>query len=1491
MEAHPEISFDSWCVVEVRGALDEASLGRAAAAVQTTHEILQTRFRRVPGMAIPVQEIHPSAVRLVRYEAAGPGALEAWLEERWRKAGGLPAEGTAPLTLTWIEAATERSVLALELSGPCGDGLTVVNLVRGLALAYGALASGAHEPKAEAVQYADVAEVFNDLAESEEAEAARSLWQPPAGLGETGSLPFPSAVGPAAGPGFVRRALELPAARIAQLTDRAEELGADPADLVEAAWLVLLTRHSEGHPVPWLHLFSGREYEGLDTAAGPFARLLPLFCGGAPRLSFAEWVIRLRDARMSAQERQDLFDPGAIPAAGAPNGARVAFEALELPPLQAAGEPSWRFLRIHWRIGLPALTLRYFHGPGTGDLELIFDSNRMLAAGAVHLLNQLVTLLGHALDSPFRAVAGLALEEGAAPGQTGPAAPFRDLRQEIARRAAETPELVAVEAPEGTWTYRDLDERASRLARRLALLGVRRESVVGVAMGRQRDLVVALLAVLEAGGAYLPLDPEHPPERLNHLLKDAGAGWILVGEGLPIPPVQAPVEVLTMAQLNVGETTEPRSFPPADPRQLAYVLYTSGTTGRPKGVMVEHGSLWNYLAWIRDHLLPTVDWLPMTSRPTFDASLKQIFGPLLRGRSLWCLPQAALDDPASLVRALAKRRRVALNVVPSVWRAVLDVLESAGAANLEASLTALWVGGEAMTQEDLARTFQRFPRLEVRNLYGPTEATANLCAGALRPQSPPRLGKPLDGCRAEILDPDLKRQATGVAGELAAAGIAVARGYLGMPGRTAASFLPDPYARAEGSRLYLTGDRARRDASGELEFLGRRDRQVKLRGIRIELGEVENSLLRLSEVTECAVDLRDLPAGVGLVAWVVPTGQSSLETLREAAARELPAALVPARFVSVLALPRTSGGKVDFRALPEPEADAAEHRSPRTPVEEVVAGFWCELLGLDSAGMARIGLDDNFLALGGHSLLAVQLLSRIHSAFAVDLPLRDILDAADLEVLAARIEKARNASPPPPMATLEPGAEDYRPMSFSQERLWFLAQLEPTSPAYNIPASLRLEGEVDPGRLQRALGLVAARHEVLRTRYPTKEGRPVREILAQGPELQGVVDLSSLAPAQRQRATERWIANEAVAPFDLGRDLPVRLRLLRTGPGEWILLATLHHIVSDGWSSRLLLQDLARAYQSEALEPAPFQYADYAAWQRDWFSGETLERRRSFWRNRLSGCRPTTVPTDRPRPPVLSSRGAVVRRELAAELVSGLKTLSRQRGVTLFMTTLAAFKVVLRYLSGSQDIVVGTDAVNRHRPGSPEVMGLFVNQLVLRTQLAAGIDFSEALRRVRETTLTAYDHQDLPFNLLVEAVQPERNLSRNPLFQVMFAYLNLPPLPARLGNLELTSLQPETDTAVFDLSVYLKDRPTGLQGVLRYSTDLFETATIERLWELFERVLVAVVEDAEISLDSLDRILGDFDQQRSQGEAAAAQQAAGRKLRSRSDRRSRSKSI
>ncbi len=1490
MEACPEVSFDSWCVVEVEGSLDVAVLQRAAASVVASHEILQTRFCRVPGMAVPVQEVVPATAPRVVVGEGGSGALEVWLQERVHKKGGLPSEDTAPLTLVLIENEPDRSVFALEICGPCGDGITALNLVADLSRSYEALRSASPEPESEVVQYADVAEVFNDLVASEDGEEARKLWQRSESASEPTPLPFQAAALRSSAErggfrAFKRCSLELPAVQARALEGRATELEALPADLVEAAWALLLARHGEGLPRRSLHLFAGREYEGLEAAAGPFARLLPLPWAADPRLSFADLVRQLREARLSAEDRQDFFDLDASPGAGSGEALSTAFEALEVPPLWVPGDSRWRVLRVHWRVGVAALTLRYFHRPGAGYLELLFDSSRTEPAGADHLLKQLNHLLKEALENPTRGATDLRLQAASASSAVQPAPPFQSVRLEVARRAEETPELPAVEAPEGIWTFEELDRRATRLARHLLHRGVRRESVVGVATGRQRDLAVALLAVLEAGGAYLPLDAEQPPERLARLLRDAGARWVLVGEGVSWPAVEADVEVLQVAPEAAPESADVGSFTSPDPEQLAYVLYTSGTTGQPKGVMVEHRSLWNYLAWVRDHLLQEVDWVPLTARPTFDASLKQIFGPLLRGRSIWCLPEATLDHPAHLAAALARRQNVALNVVPSLWRGILDFLESDGAPSLGGCLSALWVGGEAMMPEDLVRTFELFPSLAVRNLYGPTEATANLTAGPLLEGSPVRLGQPLNGCRGEVVDSScLQVQAAGVAGELVAAGLGVARGYVGTAAQTAAVFLPDPFSSDPGARMYRTGDRVRRDAFGELEFLGRRDRQIKLRGIRIELEEIERNLLQLPDVAECAVDLRAFPGGVGLVAWVVPARESSPASLRSAAAGRLPMPLVPGRFVEVSSLPRTSGGKVDLSALPDPEQVKGERRLPRTPAEEVLAGFWCDLLGVDA-----VGLDDNFLSLGGHSLLAVQLLSRIQSALRIDLPLREVLDADNLEELAVRVEKARSAPAPPPVRPLAEGVEDCRPLSFSQERLWFLAQLEPSSPTYNIPASLHLVGDLDPVRLQQALVAVAARHEVLRTRYPTVKGQPVREVLQRGPELLGVIDVSGLAPADRQREVKRRTAAEAMVPFRLGRDLPLRARLLRVGPREWTLLATLHHVVSDGWSSRLLLRDLAQAYRSEALPPAPFQYADYAAWQRDWFTGEALEESRSFWRQRLGGSEPTALPADRPRPSVLSSRGAVATWDLDEILVAALKRFSRHQGTTLFMTTLAAFKVILRYLSGSDDIVVGTDAVNRHRPGSPEVMGLFVNQMVLRTQMNGQLSFLELLQRVRENTLSAFDHQDLPFNLLVEAVQPQRDLSRNPLFQVMFSYLNLPPLATHFGDLEVVSLQPETETAVFDISVYLKDRGAGLQGVLRYSTDLFEVSTIERLWRLFEGVLEALVEVPEVSLEVLEVKLGELDREQVQSEAAAAQRAAGDKLRGRSRRRSRPK--
>ncbi|HJX27046.1 MAG TPA: amino acid adenylation domain-containing protein, partial [Thermoanaerobaculia bacterium] len=988
-------------------------------------------------------------------------------------------------------------------------------------------------------------------------------------------------------------------------------------------------------------------------------------------------------------------------------------------------------------------------------------------------------------------------------------------------------------------SYAELSSRADRLARHLCALGVGPEVLVGVLCRRTPGMVAAALAVLKAGGAYLPLDPAHPADRLRFLLADSGATVVLAEESVAgaLPPFTGTLVLVGRDSESAEDTGQepPRGF--VHPEQAAYAIYTSGSTGVPKGVLIRHGSAVNRIVWALSAYAPEVlaGVLAATSL-CFDLSVFEIFVPLAGGGTI-----ILADDALALPSLPAASAVTLVNTVPSA----MAELVRAGA--LPRSVRVVNLAGEPL-RRSLAEEIYAQGVEEVHNLYGPSEDTTYSTGAQARrgDEREPAIGRPLPNTRAYLLDSGLRPVPVGTPGELWLGGEGLARGYLRRPDLTADRFRPDPFGPLPGSRLYRTGDLARSRADGSLDYLGRLDHQVKIRGFRIELGEIESALLAHPGVRQAAVEAREIAGSKALVAYVAgEEPRPAAAELREHLHRRLPEHMIPAFFVALPELPLTPNGKVDRKALPAPEPRSAEEGRPaaRTPVEEVLAGIWAEVLGLE-----KVNVQDRFFDLGGHSLLATRVVSRLRSVFGVELPLRDLFAGPSLGDLAVRVEAALRAGTPQTAPPLAPRPrEEPQPLSFAQQRLWFIDQLEPGSPQYNMPVELRIEGPLDCAVLARCLGEIVRRHEALRTVFAELEGTPVQVIQPPAPFVPPLVDLSGLPERARASAAARLAGAEAVRPFDLIHGPLLRGVLLRLAEGDHTAALTLHHIVSDGWSMGILAREVTALYPAFAagrlspLPELPVQYADFAAWQRSWLQGEVLENAISFWRRELAGLPPLLeLPTDRPRPAVQSFRGATRPVRLPAGLIRRLEALARREGATLFMVLLAGLQTLLARTSGRDDLVVGSPVAGRNWAEIEELIGFFVNTLVLRSHLRGDPTFRELLGRVRETSLAAYLHQEVPFEKLVEELAPERSLAHTPLFQVLLVLQNAPLGSLEIEGLRLRPVAVEGTTAKLDLTVSFSEHHGGLSGTIAYATDLFDPTTIDRLAGQLERLLAGM---------------------------------------------------
>ncbi|MEW5928459.1 MAG: amino acid adenylation domain-containing protein, partial [Gemmatimonadota bacterium] len=1469
--------------LRLRGELDTAALRASLCELARRHEALRTTFEERGG--VPVQVVHPPAPpRLPTVDLRG-------VPDPLRQAERLAAEeAMRPFDLargpllrsTLLRLGDEDHVLCFTLHHIVSDGWSMDVLVREVSALYAAFGRG-EEPRLPepAVQYADYAVWQRERLGGEALEAQIGWWKE--SLADAPPLlevPTERPRGAGQSPRAGSRRFTLPARATQELRSLALREGATLFMTVLAAWQVLLGRHAAQDDVVVGTPVAGRTRVELEGLIGFFVNMLALRgeMGGDP--TWRELLARVRRTAVGAYAHQELPFERLVEALG------VERSLAHAPVFQAA-------FALHSAVeqerpALGGLALEPF---GSGERVAKFDLNLTVvdegetlggtlvyrealfgadtAAGMVEHLEALLEAIAAAPDRRLSEVsllrdserARLLAEWSPAPTHHRPAC----LHELFAEQARSTPDVVAVASADRVLTYDELEHAANRLARRLRDRGVGPESRVGVCLERGVELVVAVLGVLKAGGAYVPLDPADPAERLAYTLHDSGASLLVSQTRLPetLPAFGGEVVLLDAGGEAPADGPDEAPESGTGPRGAAYVVYTSGSTGRPKGVVVEHAGLVSTLLGMRGLLGPAAgEVTPALASPAFDIWGFEVFAPLLSGGQVRLLEREAVRDVERLVEALGEVD--AFHAVPALMREVAAQV-GAGPGTLPRMRRVL-VGGDAVPPDLVERMRRVFPSAELWVLYGPTEASILGAASRLRAEGGygwQVVGHPLPGVGAYVCDAGGNPLPAGVPGELWLAGAGVARGYLGRADLTAGRFVPDPFTGEAGARLYRTGDRVRRRADGELEFLGRVDQQVKIRGFRIELGEVEAALLSERGVHEAVVVVReDAPGRRRLVAYVVAAegAEVSPGELRARLARRLPEHMVPGAFVALERLPLNANGKLDRRALPAPERERAEWVAPRTAAEEVLAGIWAEVLGTE-----RVGVEEDFFALGGHSLLATQVVSRVRQAFGVELPLRVLFEAPTVAGLAGRVEALRGtgAAPAPPIERIP--RDGPLPLSFAQQRLWLVDRLDPGSSAYNMPVALRLRGALDTAALRASLDALVRRHETLRTVFAEREGGPVQAIHPPAPVPLPVVDLRVLPEARREVEAERVAAAEAVRPFDLSRGPLLRGALLRLGGDDHVLCFNLHHIVSDGWSMQVLVREVSALYsasgrgEAASLPELPVQYADYAVWQREWLRGEVLEEQIGWWKGRLAGAPPLLeIPVDRPRRAGQSPRAGSHRFALPPEVTRGLRELSRREGATLFMTLLAGWQALLSKYSGQEDVVVGTPIAGRNRRETEDLIGFFVNVLALRADLSADPAWSGLVGRVREETLGAYEHQELPFERLVEELGVGRSLTHSPVFQVVFA---LNPGGGDGGRPELRDLALEPfgggDGVVkFDLDLSLSGAGEGLEGVLTYRASLFDAATVERMAGHLEALLDAMAADPARRLSELSLLRG-----------------------------------
>jgi amino acid adenylation domain-containing protein len=1234
---------------------------------------------------------------------------------------------------------------------------------------------------------------------------------------------------------------------------------------------------------------AGRTRRELEPLIGFFVNTLPLRTSLAGDPTFRELVRRERETTLDALGHQEVPFERIVEELKLPRdlSRNPLFQAtlslqntqqteLSLDALEIGGDDDLAYEFAKFDLGLDVQ-----EDGGALGLSLEWAADVYAQSTADRIVRWVRTVLERAAANPDARVAELlapdadelARLEGWSRGPAVPAV-AEPVHAAFDRHAAATPDAVCIVAGDASLTYGEMDARASALARRLVAAGVRPDQAVGILAEHSIDAVVAVLGVLKAGGAFLPLDPASPPARTLQALQDGGAVSIVALPHLAdrLPETALPVFRTDDTGTEDGGAADADVVLPAvDPDSLAYVLFTSGSTGRPKPVGVPHGAASLHVAGAAElYQLTPADRLLAFSALTFDPWLEALFTTFHTGCSL-AMRDPQPWSPAELARE-ARRLGVTFVFLPTAyWHQVTADAPSAAALRRQVRLCV--AGGEAM-RPDAAAFWERLPgEGGLLNGYGPTETLVTAAVwrvdgdhAATAARSP--IGPASRGRVLRVLDARMRIVPAGVAGELYIGGALLARGYLGRPALTAAAFVPDPFSDVPGARMYRTGDRIRWRDDGMLEFLGRVDQQVKVRGYRVEPGEIEVALRAHPAVRDAAVVALPDAAGMRLAGYVAADADPELPASLRAHLRGLlPEYMVPATLTVLDALPISSAsGKVDRKALPAPDAEAgAEWVAPSTDTERALAPLWETLLSAE-----RVGAADDFFARGGHSLLAAQLLSRIRETFGVELPLRAVFESSTLDAMAGRIDALRGDDSSAAAGAIPPADRTQPiPLSFAQERLWFLEQLDPGSPVYNVPFGIMLHGPLDADALGHALAEIVRRHEVLRTVFEPGDAGPVQRVLPMDEWRMETVDLSALS---EDEAEERMSA-EGRRPFDLRRGPMVRATLFRLSDDVHGLMVVMHHAATDARAGTVLFEEIAALYDAfrrgapSPLPELPLQFADYAAWQRAWLTGDELERQLAYWRGKLGGAPATLdLPYDRPRPAVQDLRGGVHRFDLSPAGVQAARELARGGGATVFMVLVAAFAAVLRRWSGQDDVVIGTPIINRPRRELEPLIGFFSNTLALRADLSGDPSFRALLGRVRETTLEAYAHQDVPFEKLVDELKAERSMSHSPLFQVMLTHQTAGPAgdsaadesdqAIRLGDAVMTAREPKLGTSRFDMTVGILEAGDEIVGGVEYAVALFDPSTIARMMEHLDAVLRAAARDAGAPL-SAHAILAD----------------------------------
>jgi amino acid adenylation domain-containing protein/non-ribosomal peptide synthase protein (TIGR01720 family) len=1483
--------------VSFKGVLDVHALQTSLNEVVRRHESLRTTFKAIEGRILQV--VLPIATISLKIIAAPASNGNGNESEFWRQVASIVEEPfdlvAGPLLRAALLKRSARDhMLVLAIHHIISDGWSLIVLVRELMELYQAFVSGTPAKlPALPIQYVDYTDWQRKSLSEEKLQDELSYWKRM--LDSVPVLDLPTDYNRPALQRHcgARQRLRLPSAISAALIEFSKQEQTTLFMVLLAAFKVLLHRYTGSEDIVVGTPVAGRKRPELESLVGCFLNTLVLRTQIPANASFIEVLHKVREVALDAYSHEDTPFEKVLEAINPKRTLshtplfQVFVNMLALPEPLVFQLPAVtaELVDVPETTSKFDFTLYIYAGDGKIDFSLVYNTDLFADERIVEMLRQFEHLLRQIIENPGEKISQHSLVTESARSVLPNPRMVLDARwegavHELFRANSERhPNQLAVADPHVLWNYLQVEKLSNQLANYLLGEGIQPQNVVAIYAHRSAPLVVALLGIMKAGAAFLVLDPAYPAARLVDYLEIAQPKAFLHLQAAGEVPLEVkellarsscPVLNLPSSSASDFESSFNR-FPCSAPMvkieadDLAYVSFTSGSTGKPKGVLGRHGPLSHFVPWLIETFnLNESDRFSLFSALSHDPLHRDVFTPLMIGASVCIPPPEEWQLPGKGAQWMRDNRISISNLTPAMGQ----VLTQGKADCVVDSLRYVFFVGDALTRRDISEVHQLAPRATCINFYGATETqrAVSFC------QIPPSEVTPANGLLpigkdivplgvgikdVQLLVLNQSRQLAGIgeAGEIYLRSPHIAKGYLGDSRLSNEKFVCNWFTGAAGDQLYRTGDLGRYLPSGSVETMGRADTQVKIRGFRIELGEIEAVLKRHPLVKAAAVlPWQDISGNKHLAGYVV-LEHDQLNWQRDIfkfVARQLPDYMVPGAFVSLPALPLTPNGKLDRRALPAPNfsnnEQTAQFIGPRSPEEELLCSIFAEVLKRE-----RVGVDWNFFEMGGHSLLATQVIGRIRRELAVDLPLRSLFQFPTVADLARQVREGCG-SHVPAAPSIEPvDRKRDLPLSFAQQRLWFLDQLQPGNTAYNLLFGIRLSGSLDIQALRHSLREIVQRHEILRTTFPERDGTAVQRIAERCEVHIEEIDLRELTRQASEEEVRRHRRAQAERPFDLQNGPLLRVMLLRLEDTSNVLLVAMHHIVSDGWSMDILVQEFGRLYeahvrgQKPSLPKLEIQYGDYAVWQRKWLEGEVLEQQLGYWRKQLADVPVLQLPADHTRQPAMSNRGATITVNLNAEMVGKIKSLSRRQGMTLFMTLVAGWQLLLSRSSGQSDIAVGSPIAGRIRPEVEPLIGFFVNALVLRVHVRETSSFRELLKQVRERTLEAYEHQDVPFEKLVDELHPERDLSRQPFFQVVFGLQNTSQEQLRLPDLQLTPIEREDDflTTKFDLTLLVAENEQEIHGRLEYVPDLFEKTTAESMVRGWQMVLEQVIENPD----------------------------------------------